>query len=125
MLGTRIRDLRVKMGMTQKQLADSIEATQATISQYESGVRLPSPFLRRRLEEKLGVSLEQIARPSLDGSTDHVKELTAIARGLPDEYLVVLLELARVLRSREQALQSSDIRELDTTAIDVSIEPEK
>ena len=122
MFGKRIRELRRQKGMTQKQLSIAIGATQATISQYEGGVRIPSPFFRRKLEEVLGVSLEQLSKPRLDGTLDHVKELTLVARELPDAYLIVLLELARLLKGRELSLM--DLPEREQQLYETSILPD-
>jgi transcriptional regulator with XRE-family HTH domain len=47
-VGTRIKELRIKRGLTQFQLATLIGTTQAQIARYETGVRDPTS---RRISE--------------------------------------------------------------------------
>lgn len=42
LLGSRIKELRVKQNLTQKQLGEKINVTKVSICCYENGTRLPS-----------------------------------------------------------------------------------
>ncbi len=42
LFGKRLRELRKKFGMTQKELGDSINVTKVSICCYEKGTRIPS-----------------------------------------------------------------------------------
>lgn len=48
---------RVKMGFTQKQLADKLHTKQSVISRLESGTTTPSLSLLKRLAQALNTSL--------------------------------------------------------------------
>ncbi len=49
---------RVKMGYTQKQLADKLQTKQSVISRLESGTTTPSLSLLKRLAQALNTSLK-------------------------------------------------------------------
>ncbi|SCL84976.1 helix-turn-helix transcriptional regulator [Sporanaerobacter sp. PP17-6a] len=55
-----LKEIRIKKGLTQKELADAINLSQETISQYEIGNRTPSIVVARKIAEVLGVSLDNI-----------------------------------------------------------------
>jgi transcriptional regulator with XRE-family HTH domain len=58
-LGEKVKDLREKKGMNQKQLAEASNITQATISRIESGwVKELKSGALRRLAEALGVTVD-------------------------------------------------------------------
>lgn len=59
-VGNRIRQLRIKRGLTQSELADGI-VTPSMISLIESDRANPSEKVLRAITEKLGVSLEELA----------------------------------------------------------------
>jgi len=60
-LGGKVKELREKKGMNQKQLAEASDITQATISRIESGQvkQLKSEALKR-LAEALGVTVDYL-----------------------------------------------------------------
>ncbi len=43
LLGERIKEARLAKGLTQKQLAEMLNTTDATVNRYEKGVRSPDP----------------------------------------------------------------------------------
>lgn len=58
-LGAAIKQRREKRGMTQRQLAASMQVSQALICYYEQGAKAPSVARLRKLADALG------CRPSL------------------------------------------------------------
>ena len=64
----RIKELREHRGLNQAQLAAQSEITPAAISQIESGNRMPSTPLLRRIAPVLGTSIDYLL-----GATDDVK----------------------------------------------------
>jgi len=46
-----VKNLRVRMGLTQEQFANELGVTFSTINQWENGHRKPMPFLVKRLQE--------------------------------------------------------------------------
>jgi transcriptional regulator with XRE-family HTH domain len=61
-MGQKMREARLRKGMTQTQLAEHI-VTPSMISQIESGKAQPSVGLVRRLAERLGLQLEDLMAP--------------------------------------------------------------
>lgn len=59
-LGERIRQKRENLGITQRDLAQSISMTPQHISVIEQGKRLPSIELLAKLAQELGVSIDYL-----------------------------------------------------------------
>ncbi len=68
LVGERIRKIREKLEYTQAKLASEAQITPAAISQIESGDRIPSTPILRRLASVLKVSTDYLL-----GSTDGVE----------------------------------------------------
>jgi len=64
----RIKSVREQKGLTQAQLASQAEITPAAISQIESGDRMPSTPILRRIASVLQVSIDYLL-----GATDEIK----------------------------------------------------
>ena len=60
-LGDRSREARHAHGLTQVQLADTLETSQGWLSQWERGTRTPSVDWLSRLADALGVSMDWLA----------------------------------------------------------------
>lgn len=73
MLGDRIRKARLAKGLTQKQLAEMLNITDATVNRYERGIRKPDPEMLKAIADILNVSVDYLL-----GKTDipnlHVPE---------------------------------------------------
>ncbi|PIR83899.1 hypothetical protein COU18_01950 [Candidatus Kaiserbacteria bacterium CG10_big_fil_rev_8_21_14_0_10_51_14] len=59
--GERLRKARVEKGMNQEELASAMGLTQASISQFEKGLRMPTPTNIRKFAQILGVREEELA----------------------------------------------------------------
>ena len=59
-IGVRIKETRIKKGLTQQQVADSIGVTYQNISQYERGVRIPKNETLIKIADALGVSVYEL-----------------------------------------------------------------
>ncbi|MCI8851828.1 MAG: helix-turn-helix transcriptional regulator [Erysipelotrichaceae bacterium] len=74
--GEKLRELRENAGFTQQQLAEQMGMSKATISQYESQERVPSPVSIVKISAIFHVStdylygLDKIRRADLSGLTD-------------------------------------------------------
>ena len=55
-LGTKIKNLREKNGMTQTELAEKIGVSKSVISAYEKGIRKPSQKVLELIADTFGVS---------------------------------------------------------------------
>lgn len=62
--GDRLKTARLNKGMSQKELADAMEMKQASISQFESGQRLPTPANIKKLATILDVPANDLAGES-------------------------------------------------------------
>ena len=54
--GETLRKIRTEKGMKQEELAEKTDMTQAAISQFEKGLRVPTPAKVKQFAEVLGVS---------------------------------------------------------------------
>lgn len=66
-VGDALNVARRSKGLTQKDLADAAELTQAALSRYENGMREPSPEVLSRLAACLGVMPSLLDRPNRIG----------------------------------------------------------
>ena len=74
MLGTRIAKLRQSAGMSQAELAKSINVSVSAIGMYEQGRREPSVDTLIALSREFGVSLDYL----LSGRPDTVRDVSAL-----------------------------------------------
>jgi len=58
--GTRLKELRLQAGMTQKQLAEQIGVTKSVVSFYELRERTPSPEILIKLASVFHVSSDYL-----------------------------------------------------------------
>lgn len=56
--GQKLKELRVKSGLTQKELAERLWVTKATISYYEQSERTPSPEMLVKIAREFHVSAD-------------------------------------------------------------------
>lgn len=55
-IGSRIKEVRERKGLTQKQVAEEVGITEATLSRYENDLREPKAEIVSKLAKTLGVS---------------------------------------------------------------------
>ena len=60
LLGKRLKELRLKQGLTQKQLGDLINVTKVSICCYENGTRTPTLDTLLELEKVFQVDLDYL-----------------------------------------------------------------
>jgi transcriptional regulator with XRE-family HTH domain len=58
----KLRELRLDLGLSQKELAERAGVTREAISMMETGKRKPYPRTMRKLSEALGVSVADIRK---------------------------------------------------------------
>jgi transcriptional regulator with XRE-family HTH domain len=64
LFGPRLRELRKAAGLSQKELAEKIEASPNTVSQWETGVRGPDLETLVELAEFFGVATDAFFEPA-------------------------------------------------------------
>lgn len=95
--GERLKELRQNAGLTQKQLADKIWVTKATISYYEQSERNPSPEILVKLATAFHVSTDYLL-----GIND--KQLSLDVSDLLPEDNELLQHTITVLRQKNKGL---------------------
>lgn len=82
-LGSRIKDLREKEGISQESLAKTVGSTGATISEIESGKRAPRVKLLIAIADHFGVSADYLLGRAVHAEDlpDDLRELFELAVG--------------------------------------------
>ena len=71
-LGQRIREERLKLKLTQSQLAEDIDISDTYIGQIERGERSLTLDTLVRLVNRLGVSIDYLLKDSVDVTDDNI-----------------------------------------------------
>ncbi len=72
MIGTRIKELRIRKSLTQKQLADAVMVSPSSIARLETGESMVSVYTMIRIAEALNVSTSAILMEDVSG--ENVRE---------------------------------------------------
>lgn len=81
--GDRLRDIRQQKNFNQEQLAEAMNLTQAAISQFEKGQRMPTPANIMKFAEVLGVSKDDLVGNE-EGDFERVKLMRNIQSLSPE-----------------------------------------
>ncbi len=76
-MGKRIREYRLKKGMTQEQLASALNLSAQAVSKWENGVTLPDIGLLPELSALFGVSIDGLFSLSDDTRFDRIDSMLA------------------------------------------------
>lgn len=82
-LGLRVRELRLRQGLTMAQLAERIGVTQPAISQWESGRERPGRESLMKLAEALGTSADQLLAAGPAGGQAEILSVQALPADVP------------------------------------------
>ena len=94
-----LKKARKMKGINQEDLAKSLKVSQASISQFESGERVPTESCLKGMAEILEVTVEELVGG--DGTVIGQNRLIQKIRGLSLESIEQLSEQADYLRYRE------------------------
>ncbi|MBS6445786.1 MAG: helix-turn-helix transcriptional regulator [Ruminococcus sp.] len=97
--GEKLKELRIKAGLTQKQLADKLWLSKAMVSYYEQSLRYPSPEMLIKLSNVFHVSTDYLL-----GIED--KKQTLDVTDLADEDIQFLKNAIELLRKKNLANNS-------------------
>ncbi|MFS1511523.1 helix-turn-helix domain-containing protein [Chengkuizengella sp. SCS-71B] len=78
-IGQKIREIRLKMNITQKQLCDGI-CTQANLSRIENGICLPSSYIIQQFSERLGIDSSYLLTNNQELQQDYIDEFYTVVR---------------------------------------------
>ena len=99
--GQRLKSLRLRSGMTQKELADKLGLTKSVISYYELQERSPSPEILVKLSTIFRVSTDYLLGLDPYPSTDlDLSQLT-------NEDIQLLCQIIDALRAKNIAQKTS------------------
>ena len=76
----RLRKLRKESDLTQKELAEILNTTEATLSRYENGAREPKLDLIHKIANYFGVSVDYLL-----GNTDEKSNADKIKKAISDD----------------------------------------
>jgi len=65
-IAEKLKVLRLRHGLTTRQLADHLQTTNSQISRIENGLRQPSGDFILRISQYFNVSLDRLMRDDLD-----------------------------------------------------------
>jgi transcriptional regulator with XRE-family HTH domain len=81
-VASQLHGARRAAGLSQRELARAAGTSQATVSAYEAGRKVPTVATLDRLLGACGASLE-VGRPRLERAGRHLAEALALAEALP------------------------------------------
>lgn len=106
-LGKRIAELRKEMGLTQTQLADTLEISQQLIAAYEAGSRKVPASMLPVLAKLFAVTLEQLigqeATPTKRGPTSTLQRQIEQIGLMPRSKQKFITEMLEALIKQQQA----------------------
>ncbi len=114
----RLKELRLRNGLTQKDLANAIEVGRTTISEYESGKIVPKQEGLLRIANHFNVSVDYLTGVSDDPATRKQNEsdldslLNTIHHILLDEYDTPVTYEGEKLSSKQKIIVDQLIEQL-------------
>ncbi len=86
LLGKRIKELRIKKGIKQEQLAEMVELEPNSISNIETGKNYPSFMTLEKIIDVLGVTFIDVFKfEQHQASTDLIYEITKMLNENPEK----------------------------------------
>lgn len=110
-IGERIKSLRTEKGITQSELAKTLNIARSTLSQYESNQRTPSDDMKLKLSSIFDVSIDYLL-----GLTDipYTQNIGRVNRKTSDEQL---LEINPTTISLEEYLKKYNVSDSELDMI--------
>lgn len=99
--GTRLKNARESKDINQQELAELMGLTQASISQFEKGQRIPTPKNISKFAEVLGVSREYLAGDN-EAKFEH-ELLMRNLKNLSPESLQKINDYVQYIKDRQKA----------------------
>ena len=117
----RLKELRLNNGLTQKELAKSIEVGRTTISEYESGKIVPKQEGLLRIANHFNVSVDYLTGVSDDPATrkQNASDLDALLNTvhylLLDEYATPVTYEGKLLSEKQKLIIAGLLDQLSDT----------
>ena len=126
---TRLKELRLEAGLTQKDLAKAIEVGRTTISEYESGKIVPKQEGLLKLANHFNVSVDYLTGVSNEPATrkENASDLDALLNTvhylLLDEYSTPVTYEDKLLSEKQKLIIADLIEQLrDTIELMIQLE---
>lgn len=84
-IGSKIKLLRQKVGVTQEQLGERLGISAQSISKWENGITMPDITLLPLLSGELGVSIDELFDLTTDQKLQRIEKRIDVEGELPDE----------------------------------------
>lgn len=114
-IGGRIKYLRSREGLTQRELANKLHIGNSTLSQYENGDRAPSVDMQRKFAQYFGVSVDFLVgltddqTPATERPSDELPptnpaylEALSYLEGLSDEGMASALRCLQAIKTLDE-----------------------
>ena len=79
--GSRMRGLRMRRGLLQRELAETADVTESAVRNYELGLRTPRPQQLEALARALGVAPDTLADNGVETSRNALEVLFRLEEG--------------------------------------------
>ena len=83
-IGNKIKQLRLKAGLTQEQLGDRLGISAQSISKWETAVTMPDISLLPLLSSELGVTIDEIFDLTVEQKLQRIERRLDIEEEFPD-----------------------------------------
>ena len=111
-LGLRIKELRIKKGMTQQELADALDLTRTSLGRYELGIKRMSidtlqviaDYFHTTMDDLLGTQFAKEEKTTHDRVVELIKDYSLN----DDEYLKMVDYLEFIVSQRDEPRKSLD-----------------
>ncbi len=98
LIGSRVKQVRLKKGLTQERLSELSNISSKYVSVLEGGHKKPSIETLVRISNSLGVSVDYLLADSLSVSSEtRVKEVISIVRNLNDNEMDTVIDVLNAL----------------------------
>ena len=103
-IGTRIKELRIKKGVSQQEMAQSIGIARSTLAGYECGNIMPSTQVLMNICDYLDISVNSFMLPALPKNKLKVIDIYLVMNGLANN-----IKNFTPVTYNDEALSKSDI----------------
>ena len=99
-LGQRIREERLKLGLTQARLAEDVDISEAYVGQIERGERNLALDTLVRLANRLGASVDYLLKDSVGDSDDNiVSQFRQLIENKSMEHKLMVIDVVKTILS--------------------------
>lgn len=100
-LGSKIRSLRLRAGMTQEMLAEELGVSFQTISKWENGVCAPDIMMLPKLSVYFGVTIDELFDLTIDQKLHRIENMLDLESELPHSTFVETIDYLQGLLEKD------------------------